>query len=102
LKKVKKFKKLLPKDENFGIVIHQCPWVLAKVSLFKFLTKFIYKIWIIYIENGENSKKFLKKTVTKRWNFSNLKTLISYEYCPFCFFWNGQPFLYIQYELYKL
>ena len=35
--------------------------------------------------NGENGKKN-EKTFTKRWNFSNLKTLIPFEYRPkwFC------------------
>jgi len=35
-KKVKKLKKVLRKDENFGIVMHQWPLSIGQVFLLKF------------------------------------------------------------------
>ena len=60
---------MLPNDENFQIVIHKLSLNLAKVFYLKCWTTFIYKIWIIKILNGENSKKKKKKTLPKNENF---------------------------------
>ena len=43
-----------------------------------------------------------EKNVTKRLNFSNLKTIIASKYVPICFFWKVEQFLYITYESFKM
>jgi len=50
--------------------------------------------------NGENCKKN-EISFTKRWKISNFKTTIRFEYCPTCFIWNVEQFLYITYESFK-
>ena len=44
--------------------------------------------------NGENGKNIEKKRYQKMKIF-NLKTQIPSKYCPTCFFWNVEQFLYL-------
>jgi len=41
-------------------------------------------------------------SLLKIWNFLNLKTPIFSDYCPTCFLWGVDQFLYITYESFKL